>query len=126
MTGAGITQAVIYTAGTLVVAIVILLLFSSEGFFPGTAAHGINEDVSLGYQIVNMVNILSVSESGNFTEELVKNHQIQIIALEGKSKLKVGNGEFELLVNVKPTSFITKRGIILSKSEGVIEVLNLV
>ncbi|HLD57579.1 MAG TPA: hypothetical protein VJA47_04690 [archaeon] len=125
MPGEDVPETMILTAGSIMVVIIVLVLFTYKDFVPGSEAHKINEDAALGYQLVNIVNILSVNEIGNITVGLDGPHRVEVV--EGdKTKLIVGKGEFDLLVPVKPNSFISKKGIIVSKSKEGIEILNFV
>ncbi len=124
MKGEAITQFWILTLGAIIVSIVITLMFAMR-FFSGVDAYQSNEDATLGYQLMNMMNILDFNEFGSITQELVKVYKIIIEQSDGKSRLKVGDREFDLLVNVKPTNFITKRGVTVSKTEEGLEIVNL-
>ncbi|MBI4163815.1 MAG: hypothetical protein HY512_03055 [Candidatus Aenigmarchaeota archaeon] len=124
MKGAEPVMVVILFAGALIVAIVIMLMFHNVAF-SGFDAKKANEDATLGYQLVNMVNILDTNERGNITQELVASYKIEVLEDGGKTKLKVGDRYFTLLSKVKPTSFVSRKGIIVSKDSGGIAISNL-
>ena len=116
-------QGLLLFAGAMIVAIMILLMVTTSEFFSGVKAQESNEDASLGYQLLSTVNILVINEKGNITQELVKKHSIEVLE---NGTLKVGEQAFDLPVYVKPITFISKKGIIVSKNDGVIEINNLV
>ncbi len=125
MKGAETVQVVILFAGALIIAIIIMLMLYNVAF-PGFDAKRANEDATLGYQLVNMVNILNINENGNITQDLVSSYKIEVLEDGGKTKLKVGDRYFTLLAKVKPTNFVSKKGIIVSKGDSGIEISNLV